>query len=171
MPDIAKAWLLQEIQIIRNIIEFFASHSYNEVQIAQIVKGRWKILECRSLKLLVQKGASCQTQIFIDAIMALHPEVLWAQRSSETDETKVSRHILETFSSFHSFLWFQNIVYVTVNLPDIHVDTLVYELTSTKLTFKAKAGRLVFISETSLSFVLTTRQRRNWIGQGVCVRD
>ncbi|KAI0771024.1 HSP20-like chaperone [Trametes elegans] len=53
--------------------------------------------------------------------MAVHPEVLWAQRSSESDENK-------------------NIVYVTVNLPDIQEKTLEYNLTPTSLSFKAQAG-------------------------------
>ncbi|KAI9059637.1 HSP20-like chaperone [Trametes sanguinea] len=53
--------------------------------------------------------------------MAVHPEVLWAQRSSETDEKK-------------------NILYVTVNLPDIKSETLQYNLTPTSISFKAKAG-------------------------------
>ncbi|KAI0757383.1 HSP20-like chaperone [Daedaleopsis nitida] len=53
--------------------------------------------------------------------MPAHPEVLWAQRSSESDEKK-------------------NILYVTVNLPDIKAGTLEYNLTPTSLSFKAKAG-------------------------------
>ncbi|GJE87849.1 co-chaperone p23 family protein [Phanerochaete sordida] len=53
--------------------------------------------------------------------MAIHPEVLWAQRSSESDETK-------------------NILYVTVNLPDIKPESLKYELTATAISFKAQAG-------------------------------
>ncbi|KAI0762608.1 HSP20-like chaperone [Fomes fomentarius] len=53
--------------------------------------------------------------------MPTHPEVLWAQRSSETDEKK-------------------NVLYITVNLPDIQADTLEYNLTPTKLSFKAKTG-------------------------------
>ncbi|KAL1663565.1 HSP20-like chaperone [Schizophyllum commune] len=51
----------------------------------------------------------------------LHPEVLWAQRSSETDETK-------------------NVLYVTINLPDIQENTLQLDLQPTKISFKAKAG-------------------------------
>ncbi|KAJ7151556.1 HSP20-like chaperone [Mycena filopes] len=51
----------------------------------------------------------------------LHPEVLWAQRSSESDETK-------------------NIVYLTVNLPDVQENSLEYNLEPTKLSFKAKSG-------------------------------
>ena len=35
----------------------------------------------------------------------------------------------------------QNILYVTVNLPDIKPDTLQYDLTPTTLSFKAKAGK------------------------------
>ncbi|KAI0639001.1 HSP20-like chaperone [Trametes polyzona] len=53
--------------------------------------------------------------------MPVHPEILWAQRSSESDEKK-------------------NILYVTVNLPDIKPETLQYELTPTHISFKAKAG-------------------------------
>ncbi|KZT23760.1 HSP20-like chaperone [Neolentinus lepideus HHB14362 ss-1] len=53
--------------------------------------------------------------------MPAHPEVLWAQRSSETDEAK-------------------NFVYFTVNLPDIKEETLEYNLTPTHISFKAKAG-------------------------------
>ncbi|GBE78480.1 HSP20-like chaperone [Sparassis latifolia] len=53
--------------------------------------------------------------------MAFHPEILWAQRSSESDEKK-------------------NILYLTVNLPDIKPETVEYDLTSTTISFKAKAG-------------------------------
>ncbi|CAL1696623.1 unnamed protein product [Somion occarium] len=53
--------------------------------------------------------------------MSKHPEVLWAQRSSETDEKK-------------------NILYVTVNLPDIKPETLDYQLTPTHISLKAKSG-------------------------------
>ncbi|EPQ60996.1 HSP20-like chaperone [Gloeophyllum trabeum ATCC 11539] len=53
--------------------------------------------------------------------MPNHPEVLWAQRSSETDEAK-------------------NVIYFTVNLPDIIESTLEYNLTPTHISFKAKAG-------------------------------
>ncbi|GLB36555.1 putative CS domain containing protein [Lyophyllum shimeji] len=53
--------------------------------------------------------------------MTQHPEILWAQRSSATDEKK-------------------NVVYLTVNLPDIQETTLSYDLTPTSLSFKAKTG-------------------------------
>ncbi|KAJ6569631.1 HSP20-like chaperone [Mycena capillaripes] len=50
----------------------------------------------------------------------VHPEVLWAQRSSESDEAK-------------------NIVYLTINLPDIQAD---HKLTiePTTITFEATSG-------------------------------
>ncbi|KAF7310503.1 CS domain-containing protein [Mycena chlorophos] len=51
----------------------------------------------------------------------VHPEVLWAQRSSESDEAK-------------------NIVYLTVNLPDIVESSLEYTLEPTKISFKATSG-------------------------------
>ncbi|QRV76882.1 heat shock protein HSP20-like chaperone [Ceratobasidium sp. AG-Ba] len=50
--------------------------------------------------------------------MSVHPEVLWAQRSSDSDSKK-------------------NIIYLTVNLPDIKPDTLQYDLTADKVSFKA----------------------------------
>ncbi|QRW05777.1 heat shock protein HSP20-like chaperone [Ceratobasidium sp. AG-Ba] len=50
--------------------------------------------------------------------MSVHPEVLWAQRSSDSDPAK-------------------NIVYLTVNLPDIKAETLKYDLTADKVSFKA----------------------------------
>ncbi|KAJ7139557.1 HSP20-like chaperone [Mycena epipterygia] len=65
----------------------------------------------------------------------LHPEVLWAQRSSESDETK-------------------NIVYLTVNLPDIQESTLEYTLDATKISFKAKSGNASTGSEKSYAFDL-----------------
>ncbi|KAG8697218.1 hypothetical protein FRC11_000173, partial [Ceratobasidium sp. 423] len=46
-----------------------------------------------------------------------NPEVLWAQRSSDTDASK-------------------NIIYLTVNLPDLKEDSVKYELTPNKLTFR-----------------------------------
>ncbi|KAJ7102444.1 HSP20-like chaperone [Mycena belliarum] len=51
----------------------------------------------------------------------LHPEVLWAQRSSESDETK-------------------NVIYLTVNLTEIQESALEYTLEPTKISFKAKSG-------------------------------
>ncbi|KAK7064686.1 CS domain-containing protein [Favolaschia claudopus] len=51
----------------------------------------------------------------------VHPEVLWAQRSSESDETK-------------------NILYLTINLPDIQEDSLKYTLEPTKISFEATSG-------------------------------
>ncbi|KAJ7275571.1 HSP20-like chaperone [Mycena haematopus] len=51
----------------------------------------------------------------------VHPEVLWAQRSSESDETK-------------------NVLYLTINLPDIQEDGLKYTLEPTKITFEATSG-------------------------------
>ncbi|TRM65645.1 HSP20-like chaperone [Schizophyllum amplum] len=51
----------------------------------------------------------------------LHPEVLWAQRSSETEDA-------------------QNVLFVTINLPDIQKDSLKFDLQPTKVSFAAKAG-------------------------------
>ncbi|KAH9177093.1 HSP20-like chaperone [Lactarius sanguifluus] len=53
--------------------------------------------------------------------MSKHPEVLWAQRSSESDKEK-------------------NFLFVTVNLPDIVESSIQYDLQPTGLTFKAQAG-------------------------------
>jgi len=50
-----------------------------------------------------------------------HPEILWAQRSSTTVDAK-------------------NVVYLTVNLPDIKLDSLKYDLTPSLISFQAKAG-------------------------------
>ncbi len=73
--------------------------------------------------------------------MTFHPEVLWAQRSSETDETKVSDPTRICVERVAHQVASQNVLYVTVNLPDIKPDTLQYDLTPTKLSFKAKAGK------------------------------
>ncbi|CAE7201997.1 unnamed protein product [Rhizoctonia solani] len=54
-----------------------------------------------------------------------NPEVLWAQRSSETDASK-------------------NIIYLTINLPDLKEDSVKYELTPNKLSFKGTTARRVF---------------------------
>ncbi|KAG8220170.1 HSP20-like chaperone [Butyriboletus roseoflavus] len=53
--------------------------------------------------------------------MSKHPEVLWAQRSSASMPEK-------------------NVIFLTINLPDITESTLKYTLTSTSLSFKANAG-------------------------------
>ncbi|KAH9043873.1 HSP20-like chaperone [Lactarius pseudohatsudake] len=53
--------------------------------------------------------------------MSKHPEVLWAQRSSESDKEK-------------------NLLFVTVNLPDIVASSIQYDLQPTGLVFKAQAG-------------------------------
>jgi hypothetical protein len=77
--------------------------------------------------------------------MSTHPEVLWAQRSSETDASKVRtdafflplrEHL--TISIVGSV---QCVVFLTVNLPDIIESSLQYNLTATSLSFKAKAGK------------------------------
>ena len=80
--------------------------------------------------------------------MVFHPEVLWAQRSSESDEKKVSDLrapiqdlVRGLIPDIHVAL--QNILYVTVNLPDIKPETLKYNLTSTSISFEAKAGKYV----------------------------
>ncbi|KJA29359.1 hypothetical protein HYPSUDRAFT_127652 [Hypholoma sublateritium FD-334 SS-4] len=72
--------------------------------------------------------------------MVQHPEVLWAQRSSGSDEEK-------------------NIVYITVNLPDIKESSLEYNLTPESISFKAKAGSYATIfadpiEEKEYAFVL-----------------
>ncbi|KAF9507319.1 hypothetical protein BS47DRAFT_1304140 [Hydnum rufescens UP504] len=54
-------------------------------------------------------------------VTTLHPELLWAQRSSESDADK-------------------NIVYLTVNLPDIVETTLKYQLTDAGFSITAKTG-------------------------------
>ncbi|KAF8917599.1 HSP20-like chaperone [Mucidula mucida] len=51
--------------------------------------------------------------------MSIHPEVLWAQRSSTSEPEK-------------------NIIYLTVNVPDIVQDSLECNLTSKSISFKAK---------------------------------
>ncbi|KAJ7837175.1 HSP20-like chaperone [Mycena olivaceomarginata] len=51
----------------------------------------------------------------------VHPEVLWAQRSSESDETL-------------------NVLYLTINLPDIDESSLKYTLEPTKIAFEATSG-------------------------------
>ncbi|CCM01278.1 uncharacterized protein FIBRA_03327 [Fibroporia radiculosa] len=80
-------------------------------------------------RLLQNSGAFDHLRLLLDlplsstspTTMAVHPEVLWAQRSSETDDSK-------------------NVLYITVNLPDVKPETLEYNLTSTSISFKAKAG-------------------------------
>ncbi|MFF1699372.1 p23/wos2 family protein [Streptomyces sp. NPDC058257] len=54
--------------------------------------------------------------------MSIHPEVLWAQRSSDTDESR-------------------NVVFLTVNLPHIEEETLRFDLQPRRVTFSASAGR------------------------------
>ncbi|KAI6111928.1 HSP20-like chaperone [Pisolithus croceorrhizus] len=53
--------------------------------------------------------------------MSVHPEVLWAQRSSASVEEK-------------------NVVYLMINLPNIDQSSLKFELTSTGINFEADAG-------------------------------
>ncbi|KAL4883505.1 HSP20-like chaperone [Aspergillus karnatakaensis] len=53
--------------------------------------------------------------------MSTHPEVLWAQRSSATDEAR-------------------NVVFLTVNLPNTNPNSLVFNLEAKRLTFSATAG-------------------------------
>lgn len=54
-------------------------------------------------------------------MMSTHPEVLWAQRSSESDDSK-------------------NVIYLTVSLPNIHDSSLKYELSPSSINFAANAG-------------------------------
>ncbi|KAI6105175.1 HSP20-like chaperone [Pisolithus croceorrhizus] len=55
--------------------------------------------------------------------MSVHPEVLWAQRSSALVDEK-------------------NIVYLTINLPNIDPSSLKFELTSTGISFEADTENL-----------------------------
>ncbi|KAI9572577.1 HSP20-like chaperone [Boletus coccyginus] len=91
--------------------------------------------------------------------MSTHPEVLWAQRSSSTVPEK-------------------NVIYLTVNLPNIIESSLEYALTSTSISFKATtagqtdyAFNLDFFAEvdaekstsrvTSRSFVAVLRKKES----------
>lgn len=79
----------------------------------------------------------------------IHPEVLWAQRSSDGDEAKVRAQPLslecvaiELYSLYALVsLSNQNVLLVTVNLPNIQESTLKYELTPTSISFKATVGQ------------------------------
>ncbi|KAH0838666.1 HSP20-like chaperone [Lanmaoa asiatica] len=64
--------------------------------------------------------------------MSKHPEVLWAQRSHISKSEK-------------------NVIFLTVNLPDIIQSSLEYTLTTTSLSFKASAGSG---EQTSYAFAL-----------------
>lgn len=72
--------------------------------------------------------------------MVQHPEVLWAQRSSETEDGKVRTPISIDDHSLTQLQFLQNVVYLTINLPDIQKDTLVCNITSDSLSFKATSG-------------------------------
>lgn len=73
--------------------------------------------------------------------MTQHPEVLWAQRSSETNEEKVSTPKTSRSDVTYAIIpKKKNVLYVTVNLPDIQESTLVYDLTPTSISVKAKSG-------------------------------
>ncbi|EJD04573.1 HSP20-like chaperone [Fomitiporia mediterranea MF3/22] len=54
--------------------------------------------------------------------MSTHPEVLWAQRSSAVEAEK-------------------NIIYLTVNLPEINESTLKLDIQPNEISFDTKAGR------------------------------
>jgi hypothetical protein len=86
-----------------------------------------------------------------------HPEILWAQRSSETAKEKVINlsiirhlgarvHLLPSSVCYMSFLRCvfncrnQNVLFVTINLPDIVESSLQYDLKPASLSFKAQAG-------------------------------
>ncbi|KAJ7883007.1 HSP20-like chaperone, partial [Mycena olivaceomarginata] len=60
--------------------------------------------------------------------MTLHPELLWAQRSSASDEAK-------------------NVVYLTVNIPDIQANTLEYSLETQKYFSKPSRESIAQIKE------------------------
>jgi len=77
--------------------------------------------------------------------MSTHPEVLWAQRSSETDAEKVCpnfHHLITCITdNYHLAIARQNIVFLTVNLTDIDESTLKYELKPREISFQAE-GKL-----------------------------
>lgn len=83
--------------------------------------------------------------------MSTHPEVLWAQRSSESEEDKVRVLYLDlTLCTVFliGLLFFrlgatQNIVYLTVNLTEINESSLKIDIQPKEITFEAKAGRSV----------------------------
>ena len=70
--------------------------------------------------------------------MSKHPEVLWAQRSSTSASEKVCLPLSLQLHCLSPIL--QNIIYLTVNVPDVVESSLEYALTPTALSFKATAG-------------------------------
>jgi len=58
-----------------------------------------------------------------NSAMATHPEIFWAQRSSASDDAK-------------------NLVYLTINVPDLDESTVKLDLTNTSISFKATAKHL-----------------------------
>ena len=81
--------------------------------------------------------------------MVQHPEVLWAQRSSASDAAKVCSNRDHHLSHLdRRVVFLQNVIYLTVNQPDIQPSTLEYKLTPTSINFKATSGEYVFLLST-----------------------
>ncbi|KAG6919545.1 hypothetical protein DXG01_004208 [Tephrocybe rancida] len=82
--------------------------------------------------------------------MTIPPEVLWAQCSSATDDDK-------------------NVIFVTVNLPAINPSTLVWDYTSSSVSFQAKtkngktyAFELDFFDDVDPDLSRTKLTARSW---------
>ena len=72
----------------------------------------------------------------------LHPEIVYAERSSATDAEKVSLASVYHISDFpFDFYWssYQNVIYFTINAPDI-VGEPTLDIKATEISFSAKAG-------------------------------
>ena len=113
--------------------------------------------------------------------MSLFPEVLWAQRSHPSDAEKVRTYAsgfrkpslveLDTNDDANVAWVRQNIVYLTINLPDIIESLMTIDLTATGLGFHARTGEYVYQSSMYILVLLTPVPLRHSASKGIPEHD
>ena len=113
--------------------------------------------------------------------MSLFPEVLWAQRSHPSGAEKVRTYAscvrkpnlvdLDANDDANVAWMRQNIVYLTINLPDIIEDSMKIDLTATGLSFQARTGKYVYHSSMYILVLLIPYSLRHSASKGLPEHD
>ena len=113
--------------------------------------------------------------------MSRFPEVLWAQRSDPNDAEKVRTYAscvrkpnlieLDANDDANVACVRQNIVYLTINLPDIIESSMNIDLTATGLDFQARTGKYVYHSSMYILILLTPVSLHHSASKGIPEHD
>jgi|SRR5258706_12847427 len=113
--------------------------------------------------------------------MSRFPEVLWAQRSHPTGAEKVRTYascvrkpnlVEPDANDDANVTWMrQNIVYLTINIPDIIKDSMKIDLTETGLGFQARTGEYVYHSSMYILVLLIPVSLHHSASKGIQEHD